>query len=217
MKSKYRDLLSVLSAFVLGLAAILPCGGCASSDGLEGFCYGAGIANGIFGAIIGGAVGYAFDEPGAGAAVGGAIVGAVAIEPCLSSNRKQTSKQIDNHNPIAAFQGDTSHYPIAAFQGDISKDIVRLSASPGEAVKLSAEGSIDPDGDQLYYRWWQHRELGSFHQAITITDKMSRDASFIAPSVSEPRTIHLLLTVTDYRDRRYYPSSRKIIVTVKPK
>ncbi len=52
---------------------------------------------------------------------------------------------------------------------------------------------------------------------VKIIDSTARDASFIAPIVSAPRTIHLLLTVTDYRDRRYYPSSRKIIVTVKPK
>ena len=205
MKSKYRGLLSVLSVFVIGLAAILPCGGCTTGDGLkDGICYGVGITWGIIGAIPGAAVGYAFDEPGAGAAVGGAIVGAVAIEPCLSSNRKQTSKQIDNHNPIAAFQGDTS------------KDIVELSASPGEAVKLSAAGSIDPDGDRLYYRWWQDRELGSFRGPVSITDRRARDASFVAPNVSAPRTICLFLTVSDDGQPILY-SSRRIIVTVEPK
>ena len=36
-----------------------------------------------------------------------------------------------------------------------------LSVRPGEQISLSAEGTTDPDGDTLSYRWWQYHEADS--------------------------------------------------------
>lgn len=108
-----------------------------------------------------------------------------------------------------------NHNPIAAFQGNTSKDSVELSASSGETVELSAAGSRDPDGDKLSYRWWQYPEPGSFGGLVSISDSASRDASFIAPRVSAPKTIHVILTVMDDGRPSLY-SYRRIVVTVKP-
>ena len=38
----------------------------------------------------------------------------------------------------------------------------RLTAKPGERVDLSAEGTTDPDGDELSYQWFYYGEPGTF-------------------------------------------------------
>ena len=37
-----------------------------------------------------------------------------------------------------------------------------LKASKGDSVRLSAEGSTDPDGDALSYNWFYYPEVGTF-------------------------------------------------------
>ncbi len=51
-----------------------------------------------------------------------------------------------------AKKGDANHRPVAGFAGNTSRDIVNLTAKPGETVELSAAGSYGPDGDALSYR-----------------------------------------------------------------
>jgi hypothetical protein len=109
-----------------------------------------------------------------------------------------------------------NHNPIAAFKGDTGREIVEMVASSGEEVELSAAGSSDPDGNELSYRWWQYREPGSFSGAVNIIDSNARDAGFVAPNVSAPKTIHVILTVMDDGHPNLY-NYRRIIVTVKPK
>lgn len=43
---------------------------------------------------------------------------------------------------------------------------VELTAKPGDRVDLSAEGSFDPDGDQLSYHWFYYDEAGTFTTAL---------------------------------------------------
>ena len=74
-----------------------------------------------------------------------------------------------------------------------------LQAKTGEAVALSAEGSSDPDGDQLAYEWMYYPEPGTYKkkEAIEIKNKTSREATLIAPRVEQPETIHVILKVID--------------------
>ncbi|MGQ0556926.1 MAG: PKD domain-containing protein [Nitrospiraceae bacterium] len=59
-------------------------------------------------------------------------------------------------------------------------------------VKLSGLKSRDPEGEALYYSWSQVR--GS---KVPLLDANNSEASFLAPSVSEPRTYRFRLRVTD--------------------
>lgn len=111
---------------------------------------------------------------------------------------------------------EANHNPIAAFRGDAGRDIVELVALPGEVVELSAAGTCDPDGDELSYRWWQYRGPGDFNGSIEIIGSSAREAGFVAPGVSWPRTIHIVLTVADNGSPNLY-SYRRVVVTVKPK
>ncbi|MDC7232758.1 MAG: DUF1593 domain-containing protein [Spirochaetales bacterium] len=81
-----------------------------------------------------------------------------------------------------------------------------LEARSGETVELSAEGSYDPDGDELSYKWFYYGEAGTFStsQALTgnpieIEDSDKEKARFTVPveRVFSKGTIHIILALTD--------------------
>ncbi len=89
---------------------------------------------------------------------------------------------------------DANHPPTAKVAGPLDRTV-----KPGEKVTLSAEGSTDPDGDKLTYRWWQYDDVDTATK-IKIAGATARsDAGFVAPN--EPgKTIHVILEVTDDGD-----------------
>jgi hypothetical protein len=73
-----------------------------------------------------------------------------------------------------------------------------LKVKPGATVKLSAEGTSDPDGDKLTFRWWQYQEAGSYDGTIKIRTAEKQDASFVVPGdAGKGKTIHVICEVTD--------------------
>ena len=74
-----------------------------------------------------------------------------------------------------------------------------LKVRPGEIVELSAQGTSDPDGDELRYRWWQYREAGSYKRAVDIRGADTQDAAVAVPEdAGAGKTIHLVCEVTDH-------------------
>ena len=116
---------------------------------------------------------------------------------------------------ITADYKKANHNPTAAFRGDTSKNVVYLTVSSGKEVLLSAEGSHDPDSDQRFYEWSHYKEPGSYSESIRISKNNGQKTSFTAPQVSEPETIHIILTVKDDGEPSLY-SYRRIVVTVEP-
>jgi len=93
---------------------------------------------------------------------------------------------------VKSFQ-DANHPPIVRLGHEID-----LKAKPGEAVKLSAEGTSDPDGDKLNYRWWQYGEADTYEGAIELEDADKNVASFKVPDDAVTgKTIHAICEVTD--------------------
>ena len=76
-------------------------------------------------------------------------------------------------------------------------------------VKLSGLKSRDPEGEGLYYSWSQVR--GS---KISLLDANNSETSFLAPTVSEPRTYRFKLRVTDKMGADSLPAF--VDVTVEP-
>jgi PKD domain len=83
------------------------------------------------------------------------------------------------------------------------------SVKAGSRVKLSGLRSRDPEGEALYYSWSQVR--GS---TVPLLDANNSEASFLAPTVSEPRTYRFKLRVTDKKGADSLPSF--VDVTVEP-
>lgn len=75
---------------------------------------------------------------------------------------------------------------------------LNLKAKPRETVKLSADGTSDPDGDQLKYLWWQYEEADTYSGAVEFANAKKHTASFTVPNDAKPAdTIHVICEVTD--------------------
>lgn len=73
-----------------------------------------------------------------------------------------------------------------------------LQARAGDTVKLSAEGTKDPDKDNLTYLWWQYIEAGTYSGNVKIEGMQGAHASVIVPEDAKPgNTIHVICEVTD--------------------
>jgi hypothetical protein len=83
------------------------------------------------------------------------------------------------------------------------------SVKAGSRVKLSGLKSRDPEGEALYYSWSQVRG-----NKVSLLDANNSEASFLAPTVSEPRTYRFKLRVTDKKGADSLPAF--VDVTVEP-
>lgn len=82
--------------------------------------------------------------------------------------------------------------------GAVLKSGLDITARVGSSITLSAEGSHDPDGDKLTYRWWQYEEVDTYGGTIDIRNADQQNASFIVPGdASKGLTIHVICEVTD--------------------
>jgi hypothetical protein len=95
--------------------------------------------------------------------------------------------------------GGANHNPVAGCNGWFTRDVVLMDVAPGQTVELDAEGSYDPDGDELSYLWWHYNEAdreNAVSGGVTISDERSPKASFVAPNQLGKR-VHVILEVTD--------------------
>lgn len=93
-----------------------------------------------------------------------------------------------------------------------------LTVKSGDNVLLSAEGSKDPDRDELNYAWIYYREVGTYESSrpLNIQNKNQKNASITAPTVSKPETIHIVLAITD-NGKPSLARYQRVIITVLPK
>jgi hypothetical protein len=91
---------------------------------------------------------------------------------------------------------DVNHNPVAAFRGQVGRETIHLDAAPGDVVELSADGSTDPDGDALSFKWFQYREAGTFDADVAIESADSSEGRCVLPSDGRG-DIHVILEVSD--------------------
>ncbi|MEM6645224.1 MAG: nucleoside hydrolase-like domain-containing protein [Bacteroidota bacterium] len=105
---------------------------------------------------------------------------------------------------------DANHHPVV--QLNHAED---LAVQSGTTVHLDASGTTDPDGDALTYQWWIYKEAGSLTGDVVIAQADAPAATFVAPDVQTPQTIHAILTVHDDGGPSLY-RYRRVVVTVTP-
>lgn len=103
-----------------------------------------------------------------------------------------------NHNPIARVQSGTER-----------------AVTAGTVVSLDASASSDPDADSLSFNWMVYPEAGTYKGKVVLQEHGTARARFVAPDVTRPETIHVVLTVTD-SGAPPLSSYRRIVVTVRP-
>jgi len=108
-----------------------------------------------------------------------------------------------------------NHNPVVVVNGVAGKDVLELTATPGERISLSAEGTSDPDGDALRYRWFLYPEAGTYAGKLELQTAATARASFVAPKADKPQTVHVILEVKDGGNPSLV-SYRRVIVTLRP-
>lgn len=90
---------------------------------------------------------------------------------------------------------DANHNPVVVLNRDTSRRVLQLSAAPGAAIDLSAEGTSDPDHDPLSFKWWIYPEPSTLPGA-TLSDTDGLATTVQLPS-DRRGTVHVILQVTD--------------------
>jgi hypothetical protein len=106
---------------------------------------------------------------------------------------------------------DANHPPVPRVVGGRQRTV-----RTGTTVTLDATPSTDPDGHQLDMTWRHYPEPGTYRgPALALTGHDQPLATFQAPVVPAPQTLHLILTVTDRGDP---PLTRyaRVVVAVEP-
>jgi hypothetical protein len=109
---------------------------------------------------------------------------------------------------------EANHHPKAVLGGDASDTIARLSAEPGEALRLDASGSSDPDGDPIAYRWWVYPEAGSYPNDVSIAEPDAVSTSVVVPADASGHQIHVILEVRDKNPIASLYDYRRIVIDV---
>jgi SSS family solute:Na+ symporter len=107
-----------------------------------------------------------------------------------------------------------NHPPVAVVNGIPGKDVIETDAQPGQVVRLSAEGSSDPDGDRISCRWFQYPEAGTSRARVELETPATSRTAFAAPAADQPGAVHVILEVRDSGDPALY-AYRRVIVRVR--
>ena len=110
---------------------------------------------------------------------------------------------------------EANHRPVALLNGDTTRNILRVAVKSGEAVKLSATGSTDPDGHTLACEWFVYREAGTCRNEISLRTTNGLTTSFVASDVNKAGTIHVIMRIKD-DGQPPLCSYRRAVVTVQP-
>ena len=87
---------------------------------------------------------------------------------------------------------ESNHPPVVKLAGPLN-----LKVKSGSVVELNAEGTVDPDGDDLSFSWWQYSEAGSYDGIVEINHADQFAASLVVPSEAAGKVFHIVCEVTD--------------------
>ena len=92
---------------------------------------------------------------------------------------------------------EANHTPEVVINGQKERMPITIEAISGEVVKLSADKSFDPDGDELEFYWWIYREAGTAKNYPQLNNNRLSEITFAIPENIKGQEIHLICEVTD--------------------
>jgi len=105
---------------------------------------------------------------------------------------------------------DANHPPVVMIKG---KSV--LEKKCGDKVKLNAQKTYDPDGDNLTFKWWQYKEAGTYKGDVILKNNNTSKMFFVVPSnVIQGQTIHIICEVKDDGNPQLTRYNR-FVVTIK--
>jgi len=88
---------------------------------------------------------------------------------------------------------EANHPPVVKLANSLD-----MVAKPGSIIKLSAQGTSDPDGDELSYFWWQYEEVDTYQGVVKIENSTGQEASITIPAdAMKGQSIHIVCEVKD--------------------
>jgi len=109
-----------------------------------------------------------------------------------------------------------NHNPVAAFNGDTNDTIIYLKATAGQTLELDASATTDPDGDPFHILWWIYPEAGTYENEISLKDTTSKKTRLAVPDNAAGKQIHLILEVQDDNETISMYDYRRIVIQVEP-
>lgn len=111
---------------------------------------------------------------------------------------------------------EANHAPTLVVNGSVGREVLHLAVAPGAELKLSAEGSSDPDGHALSYEWFVYPEAGTYRGEVKIAGSATADATVSVPGDAEGKEIHVVLAVRD-AGKPALAAYRRVVLTCKSK
>lgn len=108
-----------------------------------------------------------------------------------------------------------NHNPVAVLNDDRSRQVLEIAARPGETVRLSAEGSADPDQHAIALSWFVYPEAGTAAGVVQLSTASGERTTLVAPAMKQPGTIHVILQAQD-AGTPSLTSYRRAVITVRP-
>ncbi len=97
----------------------------------------------------------------------------------------------------------------------LNKTPLNILAKAGSKVKLDASKTIDPDGDQLAFQWWNYDKAGSYKGNVIPESKTAKTIIRIPDDAKSGDTIHMICEVKDSGTPTFTRYKRVIITITK--
>ena len=110
--------------------------------------------------------------------------------------------------------GQGNRNPVAIVNGKKGTDAIVIEAKAGQAIRLDASKSFDPDGDELSYFWQQQKGIGKTEvELYELADNLSAVKVHL-PETFHNDEIHIICEIHD-RSKFTLPAYRRIIIRTK--
>lgn len=110
--------------------------------------------------------------------------------------------------------GEGNRNPVVAIGDSKGFDMVNVDVKAGETVSFNASATFDPDGDEMFYRWWIMPESGTYKGYVEIADSTFPYPEIYIPNDASGKTIHVICEVSDDGSPSL-TSYRRIILNVR--